>query len=489
MYVGIDVGTQSAKVYILEYATEPIAHASAPIPQGEHFSTPEGYYCHEQDPQQWFEAVVKALKNAIRQTKRIGHNPRDIKGILMCGTSGTMLCLDTENQPLLNAIMYDDGRAVVQAEKINKVARDHCAKFGYHFSASFGLPKLLWIQENRPEIWSRTAKAIHASDYIVGKFTGEYGISDHSNALKTGFDLIANAWPPFLADLPQFDSLKLPQVLTPGDFIANTTPELESLTGVPAGTAVFAGVTDSTASVLSAGAVACGDIYSVLGSTIVEKTVSSQILKDSEGRVYSHRMPDQNWLVGGASNVGALILKSKFSTLQAATFNETAMSHCPTDQICYPLLHTGERFPFIHPTFPGFNLPTGSNMRDFVVILEGLCFTERMMLDVFTEIGQTLGNYIYSVGGGIMLSSWMQLRAAILNKEILVPKYPEAAYGCAILAACVHDQQCDLVKACSDIVEITQKYTPDVSLGDKYDLIYKKFKEKVRDFTGKKNTK
>ena len=105
--------------------------------------------------------------------------------------------------------MYNDNRAIEEAKDINVVAKAHCARHGYQFAASFGLSKVLWLQRKHPEIWKKTSKIIHSADFIVGKLTGEFSISDYSNALKTGYDLLDLRWPSFITK-----ELNLPEILS-----------------------------------------------------------------------------------------------------------------------------------------------------------------------------------------------------------------------------------------------------------------------------------
>ena len=66
---------------------------------------------------------------------------------------------------------------------------------------------------------------MHQSDYIVGRFTGEYGVTDYSNALKSGFDMKEEVWPNLL-DLLGLDRRIFPAVIPPGQVIGNVTKEI-----------------------------------------------------------------------------------------------------------------------------------------------------------------------------------------------------------------------------------------------------------------------
>ncbi|HMF33320.1 MAG TPA: FGGY-family carbohydrate kinase [Candidatus Lokiarchaeia archaeon] len=482
LYCGIDVGTSSVKVIVMDEAGKIPANTSERLPESHFFQDERGLQCHEANPKEWWVAARACLKRVTKELIKVGQVTHDIAGICVTGTSGTMLFLDGEDRPLANALMYNDNRAVAEANAINEAAADHCAKLGYQFGASFGLPKILWVQRHWPEIWTQTVRVIHCSDYIVGKLTGEFGVSDSSNALKTGFDLLDLQWPSFIQDSLQLDLAKFPIVKEPGDEIAPTSSELERETGIPAGTPVLAGVTDSTASLLSSGAADVGDISSVLGSTIVEKAVASDIVKDPLGRLYSHRLPFGKWIPGGASNVGAQSLTEQFGAENLQSLDQEVFAHTPTGAFVYPLPHQGERFPFNNACARAFEVGYFSGVNDrYAAYIEGLCFAERMMLDVFEELGMVLGTQVFSVGGATKSAPWMQLRATILNRDILIPEVPEAAFGCALLVGCKVAFSCDLTRACPALISMAQTYHPDPAFVDVYQNYYEQFKQVVQE--------
>lgn len=108
--------------------------------------------------------------------------------------------------------------------------------------------------------------------------------------------------------------------------------------GLPAETPILAGMTDGCAAQISAGALAEGHWNSVLGTTLVLKGVAHRLLRDPEGAVYSHRHPDEGWLPGGASNVGAGALARHFDNRGLAELTrrgrQNLVETVPTVQAC-----------------------------------------------------------------------------------------------------------------------------------------------------------
>ena len=100
--------------------------------------------------------------------------------------------------------------------------------------------------------------------------------------------------------------------------------EAAAMTGIPTGAPIIAGMTDGCAAQIAAGALDVGSWNLVLGSTLVVKGVTSELIRDPTGMVYSHRSPDGNWLPGGASSTGAAILAKQFPGRNLDAFKRTS---------------------------------------------------------------------------------------------------------------------------------------------------------------------
>jgi D-ribulokinase len=103
--VGIDLGTQSVRVVLMDEEGQVVTSSSASLSS----IRSEGA-THEQDPEAWWEAVGEASRQA---TGAIGG--RDITGLAICSTSGTVLLSEAGTRPLTPAVMYDDDRAEEEA--------------------------------------------------------------------------------------------------------------------------------------------------------------------------------------------------------------------------------------------------------------------------------------------------------------------------------------------------------------------------------------
>jgi xylulokinase len=332
--------------------------------------------------------------------------------------------------------MYSDRRAAQEAAELNLAAADLCARLGYRFDASFGLPKLRWLRRHAPDQLAAAARVAHAADLIVGRLTGEYAVSDWSHALKSGYDLQSLRWPEEVMAALDLPLAKLPRVVAPASVIAGVSRAAAAETGLPPTAIVVAGMSDGCAAQIAGGAAEPGQWLSVLGTTLVLKGVSATLPRDPQGRVYAHRHPDGHWLPGAASNTGGAALAVRFPGADLAALDARAAALTPGGAICYPLQGVGERFPFVAPAAEGFLLGAGDDREaEYTATLEGVAYLERLAYAELERLGYVVAGPIRAAGGGARSPVWLQIRADVLGRALAVPREVEAAFGAAVIAA------------------------------------------------------
>lgn len=414
-WLGIDLGTQSVRVLLVTADGQVLGSGSAPLT-----GRRDGVR-HEQDPLRWWAALCTASRAALGSAP-----PRlRIGGLAVCGTSGTVLLTDGSGRPVSPALMYDDGRAKAEAARVRQA--------GLAVQDTWALPKALWLLG---EYGGGSLRLTHQPDLLVTRLTGEPPPADSSHALKTGYDLDGDRWPrAALAGLGVPDGL-LPEVVRPGTRLGEVGPAAADATGIPAGTPVFAGMTDGCAAQIASGALRPGSWNSVLGTTLVLKGAARDPVRDPADVVYNHRAPDGTWLPGGASSVGAGALSARFPHADPAGMDARAAAYEPSRVVAYPLVSPGERFPFRAPEATGLILGDPAEDADlWAALLQGVGFAERLCLDYLHHLGAPLDGPLTFTGGGARSPYWNQLRADILGRAARVPEQTEPALGMAALAA------------------------------------------------------
>ncbi|WP_028925556.1 FGGY-family carbohydrate kinase [Pseudonocardia acaciae] len=427
VWVGIDLGTQSVRVLAVSDDGAVLGSGTAPLA-----SHRDGAR-HEQDPGSWWPAVRAACRSALSKLDR-----RSVCGVAVDGTSGTVLLVsEADGHPLTPGLMYDDTRATGELDRVNEAGARLWSALGYRrMQPAWALPKLLWLLREHPEP-AQGARLAHQADVINRALVGGPVPTDLSNALKTGADLIDERWPSDVLDELDVPPGLLPELVRPGTPIGTVCPEAAEATGLPAGTPVVAGCTDGCAAQLGAGALAEGSWNSVLGTTLVLKGVTGELLADPLGVVYSHKAPDGRWLPGGASSTGAGAIARRFPGADLSRLAAGAQMYEHTDVRAYPLASArGERFPFVAPDAEAFVL--GDPREDaelYAAMLHGVGYIERLCFAYLASLGAPTDGDLLLTGGGASSEYWCQLRADILGRPVKLPASAEPALGMAVLAA------------------------------------------------------
>ncbi len=438
--IGIDLGTQSVRVAVVGESGRVLAQASQPL------SGCRRGLIHEQEPEEWWRAVVLACRAVRREMHQA-----EIWALAVDGTSGTILLVDQSGNALTPALMYDDGRAQEEADIINGAGG-----LGQRMQPSWALPKLLWLMRHNSSLVPQ-ARLAHQVDFINRRLAVQSIATDSSNALKTGYDLEHERWPTeSLARLGIPDDI-LPDVVRPGTQLGTVCHEAAESTGIPAGTPIVAGMTDGCAAQIAAGALELGNWNSVLGTTLVLKGVTASRLLDPTNIVYSHRSPDGGWLPGAASNTGAGVLTKYFPGRDLARLDAQAAEREPATVIAYPLVGRGERFPFCDPSAEGFVLGNPADEVDlYAALLQGTAFIERLCFDYLSVLGAPIDGELAFTGGATRSRYWCQLRADILGRPVRLPQNAEPAVGMAILAASAGRRVGEVARAMVRVREIIE---------------------------------
>ena len=421
--MGIDLGTQSVQVVLVDREGTVVSSSSAPLS-----SDRSDGLRHEQDSEAWYEAVGKAARDATGDFK-----DREIRGVAICSTSGTILLADDEGCPLTPAIMYNDGRAEKEARIAQEVGEEVWGSLGHNISGSYALPRLVWFKQTGE--LNKASHVMHQADFVASKLAGKPVATDWSHALKTGWDLVNECWPEEVFEKLEIPVEILPSVVRPGTQIGEVGHTAEEHTGIPAGTPINAGMTDSCAAQIAAGALEEGRWNSVLGTTLALKGVTRELLRDPTGAVYCHRHPDAGWLPGGASSTGAGIISEMFPKSDLDKLNEAAEQRGPSSAVFYPLATKGERFPFTESDAHSFWIGEPEDDVDcFRAILEGVAFVERLCFAHLKSLGAEISGPVSATGGGAKSRLWSQIRADVLGLPVAVPRSAEGSVGMAILA-------------------------------------------------------
>jgi sugar (pentulose or hexulose) kinase len=272
----------------------------------------------------------------------------------------------------------------------------------------------------------------------------------------------------------------LPSVVAPGVAIGEVSRQAAELTGLPEGLPVVAGASDGTAAFLASGARWPGDYNTTLGTTLVFKGISSQICRHPDGLIYCHKLPGGWWLPGAAGNTGAEWIASMFSEADVHELDRSAADRMPTECLAYPLVRTGERFPFLAPNAQGFFSSDSLSRTDrYAACLQGVGLLERLAYSILDTTIVASGGEVFSTGGGSRSDIWMQCRANATGRVIHRPVCGESAFGSAVLAA-AGSRYNSIREAIERMVRIERSFEPDQRQVSRYDQLFDRFCDALR---------
>lgn len=466
-FLGIDVGTQGVRVVLIDVNGELL------FEEGNVFQLNEQSR-QEQSPTEWWQCCETLIKKMVMVLSD-KLNVSSIKSVGVTSTSGTVIPLDANHQPLHGAIMYSDkrseeaGKSCIEAFKTN-----HNKGFG-GFNSSSGLAKMVWFVQTYPEKAARLAKWIHAADFITGKLSGQWGITDYTNAFKSGYDVSALNWPNYISEKLGIKKEWLPQVLASGAVIGGIDVQLAETLGLSSSTLVTVGLTDGCASQIAAGAIKPGDWNTTIGTTLVLKGVTKSEIIDPLNRIYSHKHAMATyWMPGGASNTGADWISTQFANTDLNALNKSAAQLIPTRKIVYPLLQKGERFPILAPQAYGFGGDDLNEEEKFAASMEGVAYLERYAYELAKHLSGENVDVVYTAGGASNSEVWLKIRSAVLNKKIVKMKYVSGGVGAAILSASKTYFE-NIIAAVAKLTIVEKEVTPDATLVKTYQESYQQF--------------
>jgi xylulokinase len=284
LLLGIDVGTSSIKVAVVDAATQRcLASTQYPESEVEIISVKAGWA--EQSADLWWENVKLAVKKANGTGK---YNPQDIGAIGIAYQMHGLVLLDKEANVLRNSIIWCDSRAVTYGDAaFNSIGQQQCLSCLLNSPGNFTASKLAWVKEHEPEIFSRIDKVMLPGDFIAQRLTGT--ITTTASALSEGilWDFSKNTLSHEVISHFGFEKTMIPRVqdvFSPHGYLsAVLASELSLRTGIP----VSYKAGDQPNNALSLNVLHPGEVAATAGTSGVIYGVSDSLTYDPLSRVNS----------------------------------------------------------------------------------------------------------------------------------------------------------------------------------------------------------
>lgn len=170
--LGIDIGSSSVKVSLLDIATGGCVASATNPSQEMPIEALHGGWA-EQDPDMWWHYVCEGIRQVGAKFPL-----RDVVSIGITYQMHGLVCLDREGRPLRKSIIWCDSRAVeIGAAAFESIGRDYCLAHALNSPGNFTASKLAWVKRNEPELFARIDKFMLPGDYIAYRLSGHVSTS------------------------------------------------------------------------------------------------------------------------------------------------------------------------------------------------------------------------------------------------------------------------------------------------------------------------
>jgi ribulokinase len=479
LFLGVDVGTQSLRAALFTPTGEQLAIASSPLKT----TFPRPTWA-EQRPQDWWEALCQVVPRCLAEA---GASAADVAALALEAMSSTVLAVDAAGEPLRPAIMWMDTRAYAQAARVTASGAPVLRYAGRTVSPEFGIPKALWLRENEPDIYARTAVICECLEWLNFRLTGQWSAARNTATCKWSYIPAEGGWPNDLLRLLGAAALG---ARWPGGGAAPTYPgtDIGALTATAAAalglrprTPVVQGAIDAYAAAIGMNTLQPGQLGIILGTSSCHMAISDEGIfgTGSWGPYPEPLMPGMWILEGGQTATGSIVRWVEQTAGAGRSLGDLDAEAAAAGPGAGGLLALdywqGNRSPRKDPlargVFIGLTLShtAGHLLR---AVYEATTFGTRHIVEDMAAQGFQPREMVVT-GGGTHSRLWLQLHADICGLPVVLTSQPEATVlGAAICAAVGAGAFADLRSAAGAMVQERARIEPDRSARARYDELY-----------------
>ncbi|MBN3772054.1 FGGY family carbohydrate kinase, partial [Burkholderia sp. Se-20378] len=239
--IGVDIGTQSTKALLVDRHGTIVARRSA----GYQPDTPRPLWA-EQWPQVWFDAVLACIAGCVSDARAQGVPADAIRAVCVGSLyGGSGIPVDIDMRPLHPCLIWMDRRATAEVDWVNANVNVERLRVitGNGVDSYYGFTKMLWLRDQRPDVWANVRYFLPPNAYVIYLLTGEVAV-DHSSAGNIGgvYDVARREWSDDALDMLGIPATMMPERLVEStDIVGGLLSQWTEQLGLPAGTPVVAG--------------------------------------------------------------------------------------------------------------------------------------------------------------------------------------------------------------------------------------------------------
>ncbi|MDR1796243.1 MAG: hypothetical protein LBR44_02180 [Clostridiales Family XIII bacterium] len=298
--LGIDVGTTGTKAMVVGAGGEALGTAY------------REYICDYPRPN-WVEQDAALLAHCVLEVcaealKASGVPAGGIVSLAVSAQRDCLLLIGADGAPL-KMISWLDNRAEDQVARLEReVGADAFYRIsGLPLATAWILPKLLWVQENDPALWEKTARIVQLHDFILRTLGADDFYSDVPDSSFWGFyETDAFRWNGKLLERYGIAEAMLPRVLPPGTQVGHVSAAVSKATGLSEGTLLCVGAGDQNCAAVGAGVTSPGMASVSMGTGGLATVFLDKPFRDPAGKaMVTNNAVYGNWQVEGLQNGSA----------------------------------------------------------------------------------------------------------------------------------------------------------------------------------------
>lgn len=485
--LGIDIGTSACKVAVFDRKGTVKASANGDYPV---YYPREGWA--EQNPEEWWDAVCRAVRECLAQENIPAE---EIAGVGIDGQSWSAIAIDREGNVLTNTPIWMDTRAQEICDRLNeKVGAEEIFQVaGNSLQPSYTTAKIIWYQENKPDIYEKTDKILQSNSYIAYRLTGALSQDVSQGYGLHCFDMRTGTWDREMCEKLGIPVKFLPEIVPCDKVVGTVTEAASAQCGLAVGTPVVAGGLDAACGTLGAGVIHPGETQEQGGQAGGMSICMDTYKADPRLILGFHVVPGQWLLQGGTTGGGGVMrwferefadfersqkeVSGKSSLIQ---LNEIAEKTAPgSDGLVFLPYMSGERSPIWNPYAKGvfYGLDFAKTKGHMVrACMEGVAFALRHNLETAEKAGAEV-EVLRAMGGSANSLLWTQIKADVTGKPVVVPSSDTATtLGAAILAGVGVGFYENYEEAVSLTVKEARRHEPNPANQEIYDRYYRTYR-------------
>lgn len=436
LILALDIGTSSVRAALYDAEANPISRADVKIERSLVVTADGGA---EIDADEAFTQVASAIDAVLAKTAKL---KGDIEYVASSSFWHSLVGVDAKGKPTTKVFGWADTRSreytAVLRKKFNETETHN--RTGARFHSSFWPAKLLWLRNEFPDVFAKTARWLSFSDYVALKLFGQ-AVTSVSMASGTGiFDIRECAWDAKLTKLLKVKSSNLPAIVDTDSatFTLNKTfakrwPRLANANWFPA-------IADGAADNIGAGCVTRSKAALMVGTSgAMRVAYAGAPPKKIPAGLWCYRVDRTRVVIGGALSDGGGLYQWLKKNLQLPKDAEDQIAKRQSgahDLTFLPFL-AGERSTGYHETASGavLGLISATDAVDILqAAFESVAFRFAEIHDQLNKVVKV--KEIVASGGALRDSPvWTQIIAAVLGRDLTMNGVHESSSRGAVLLA------------------------------------------------------